>query len=456
MKIPFVTDSYRGSIPINWYPVKDDEKGVILKGRPGLSEFADIGSTVPVRAFYKDAPNNILYILAGGKAYKMTAAGVITEIGDVSTSTGPGWIVGNGPQIMFVDGVNGYTYTIATGVYAEIADVDFPGASCCTYQDGYGVILAPSTGTFYISALYDFTAWDALDYASAEGWPDNLVAALMDHRELLLFGQITIENWINTGAADFPFERREGAFIETGLGAAGSPAKLDNNVYFLTDQYQIARLVGYQVQIISTSKIANEISALTSKNDALGMGLVYDGLPFYLLSFPTGGITYCYDVSLSLRVNTHIWHKWASYPGTGRFRGNCYAHFAGYHLFGDNSNGKIYYLNPDDYQDNGEHLIAEMESQEISQEGAWVHYPSMQIEFDAGHAAQGEDPQAMLSWSDDSGFTWSNEHWVSIGKTGEYGRRAIWRRLGSGFRRRYRLRVTHNVNRNILSVNWLK
>ena len=40
------------------------------------------------------------------------------------------------------------------------------------------------------------------------------------------------------------------------------------------------------------------------------------------------------------------------------------------------------------------------------------------------------DPQVMLRWSDDGGHTWSNEHWASMGKIGEYNRRVIWRRLG--------------------------
>jgi hypothetical protein len=39
-------------------------------------------------------------------------------------------------------------------------------------------------------------------------------------------------------------------------------------------------------------------------------------------------------------------------------------------------------------------------------------------------------PQVMLRWSDDGGHTWSNEHWASMGKIGEYGKRVIWRRLG--------------------------
>jgi hypothetical protein len=52
---------------------------------------------------------------------------------------------------------------------------------------------------------------------------------------------------------------------------------------------------------------------------------------------------------------------------------------------------------------------------------------------------QGFNPQVMLRWSDDGGHTWSNEHWVSIGKIGEYYRRAIWRRLGMTLKLRDRV-----------------
>jgi hypothetical protein len=49
------------------------------------------------------------------------------------------------------------------------------------------------------------------------------------------------------------------------------------------------------------------------------------------------------------------------------------------------------------------------------------------------------DPQVMLRWSDDGGHTWSNNHWRSMGKTGEYGRRVIWRRLGMTLKLRDRV-----------------
>jgi hypothetical protein len=45
----------------------------------------------------------------------------------------------------------------------------------------------------------------------------------------------------------------------------------------------------------------------------------------------------------------------------------------------------------------------------------------------------------MLRWSDDGGHTWSNEHWMSVGKIGAYGTRAIRRRLGMTLKLRDRV-----------------
>jgi hypothetical protein len=52
---------------------------------------------------------------------------------------------------------------------------------------------------------------------------------------------------------------------------------------------------------------------------------------------------------------------------------------------------------------------------------------------------QGVNPQAMLRWSDDGGHTWSNEHWTQMGRIGQYGFRAFWRRLGMTLKLRDRV-----------------
>jgi Neuraminidase (sialidase) len=49
------------------------------------------------------------------------------------------------------------------------------------------------------------------------------------------------------------------------------------------------------------------------------------------------------------------------------------------------------------------------------------------------------DPQIMMQYSDNGGYTWSNEKWVSVGKIGEYKTKVRWSRLGSSRNRVFKI-----------------
>jgi hypothetical protein len=71
---------------------------------------------------------------------------------------------------------------------------------------------------------------------------------------------------------------------------------------------------------------------------------------------------------------------------------------------------------------------------------------------------QGADPQVMLRFSDDGGHTWSNEHWASMGKIGQYYRRVFWRRLGMTLKLRdrvYEISGTDPVKIDIMGAELL-
>lgn len=57
----------------------------------------------------------------------------------------------------------------------------------------------------------------------------------------------------------------------------------------------------------------------------------------------------------------------------------------------------------------------------------------------------GVDPKVMLQWSNDGGFTWSNEYWKSAGKIGEYNARVTFTRMGMSRDRVFRVTVTDPV-----------
>jgi hypothetical protein len=62
------------------------------------------------------------------------------------------------------------------------------------------------------------------------------------------------------------------------------------------------------------------------------------------------------------------------------------------------------------------------------------------------------DPQVMLRWSDDGGHTWSNEHWRSMGLTGQWGRRIIWRRLGMTLKLRDRVYEVSGTDQTKIAI----
>jgi len=285
--------------------------------------------------------------------------------------------------------------------------------------------------------LLDGTAIDPLEFASAEGSPDNLVAILIDHREAWLFGSDSVEVWYDSGAVDFPLTRIQGAFNEIGCAAPYSVAKLDNGIFWLGSDARgqgiVYRANGYTGQRVSTHAVEYAIGQYGDISDAIAYTYQQEGHAFYVLSFPTAGKTWAYDVA------TQSWHERASLDGGEftRHRSNCQCNFNGTTIVGDYLNGNIYAMELSAYSDGTipQRWLRSWRALEPQQNNLKrsAHH-TLQLDCESGvginETTQGNTPQAMLRWSDDGGHTWSSEHWASMGKIGEYGARVIWRRLG--------------------------
>lgn len=61
-------------------------------------------------------------------------------------------------------------------------------------------------------------------------------------------------------------------------------------------------------------------------------------------------------------------------------------------------------------------------------------------------------PQAALSWSSDGGHQWSNEYWASVGQTGQYKTRLVWRRLGYARDRIFRVAISDPVKKVMIGA----
>jgi hypothetical protein len=363
------------------------------------------------------------------------------------------------------------TYTVSasqtvssTTIYAlnwtvlPSTDGAFEGGGTVDITDNYFVYNKPNSQLWAASDLLS-PITDPLSFASKDGSPDDLVSIIVDRREVYLLGEMSSEVWIDSGAVPFPFTRIPGTSTQQGIAAQWSMSRMGNSFAYVSKnnrgEAMVVRMNGYFPERISTHAVE---TTLVNQNvsDAVAWTYQLEGHEVYVVSFPSigdNGLTWAYDNT------TGLWHKWLYRNNQNQFerhRGNCCAFFNQQVLVGDYENGKIYQLGRSYYTDDGQpirrirrapHLVSDLQRQ---------YFHELQIQFQPGvglSTGQGEDPQAMLRWSNDGGSTWSNEYWTSIGKQGKYQNRAIWRRLGWSRDKIFEVSISDPVKAVIVSAN---
>jgi len=454
MKTPILGSSYvarsinaADARMVNLFPEIVPEAGkepAFLNRAPGLNLLNTIGNG-PIRGLWAFSSNDGTgFVVSGNQLFKIDNAYAPTLIGTIA-GTGPVSMADNGTQLFIACNGPSFIYNANTNAFGAITDPDFPGAVTVAYLDGYFVFNEPNSQRLWVTALLDGTSIDPLEFASTEGSPDGLVAVIANFREVWAFGTNSIEVWSDTGALDFPLERIPGAFNELGCAAPYSIAKMDNGLFWLgrdrRGQGMVYRANGYAGQRISTHAVEWQIQQYADITDAIAYTYQQDGHSFYVLIFPTANTTWVYDAA------TQAWHERAGFANGAftRHRSNCQMSFNNKVVVGDFENGNIYAFDLEDYSDNGQiqKWLRSWRALPTGQNNLKrTAQHSLQLDCESGtglNLGQGSDPQVMLRWSDDGGHTWSNEHWVSIGKIGEYYRRAIWRRLGMTLKLRDRV-----------------
>lgn len=448
---------------VNLYPEVIPEGGLepaYLQRCPGLTLLATLGLG-PVRGLW--TYGNYGYAVSGNTLYKIDTNWNATAKGTV-TGTGPVSMSDNGTQLFIAANGPSYIYNANTDVFAQITDPDFPGAVTVGYLDGYFVFNEPNSQKVWVTQLLDGLSVDPLDFASAEGAPDGLVSLIVDHREAWLFGTNSVEVWYDAGLQDFPLQRIQGAFNEIGCIAPYSVAKLDNGIFWLGADARgrgiVYRANGYTGVRVSTHAVEWHIQDYADMSDAVAYTYQQDGHAFYVLNFPSANTTWVYDVA------TNAWHERAGFSAGDftRHRSNCQMSFNNEIVVGDFENGNIYAFDLNVYADNGNiqkwlRTWRALPTGQNNFKRTAQHTLQLNCETGVGlNDGQGSDPQVMLRWSDDGGHTWSNEHWASMGKIGQYYRRVFWRRLGMTTKLRdrvYELSMTDPVKIAIMGAEVL-
>lgn len=380
-----------------------------------------------------------LYIVHYNELWKIdTTFSVRTVVGNLTTFYDNVSMSENGVQLMIVDGPAGYIWDGTT--FQRITDPDFTGADFVQFKDGYFIFNIPDTGKVAISAAYDGLNYDALDYKTAEGAPDELRAIVADQEWLWNFGRYTTELWYNAGAT-FPFQRAQNGVLQWGIVAPWSAVSADNSVVWLGNNKDgeavVLRASGPgSPKIISNKGMAHEFGKMSKLDDAEGFAYLLQGDIFYQLSFPTAERTFVYQFSVN------EWFERSRFAG-GRHRARNHVYFeqARTHVIGDYANGNLYALEPDTYTDNGERILKEIDSRILSKDNKRLFHNHLILDCETGVGNTDDlDPKVEMLYSDDNGRINSAFIERSLGPKGHYADPPRWNRLGSAVNRVYKFR----------------
>lgn len=451
VKLPFGGPYHEGRssfvsdmLASNMYPRmehKSARSDIVMYPAPGLASFGT-GGTGGCRGNGVTF-NRKGYMVNGSALLEIDQNDTITSVGTLNTTSGPVSMAAGFSYLMVTDGTNGYTWDGTT--FATITDTDFPVSDYCAWSGQYFVVNQQNTGNFYISGLDDPTSWAALDFANAEKRADYLLRPIEFNGDLLLIGETTAELYQNTGNQTFPWEPYPKAMFEVGTIAPNSVATEGPTMFMLAQSREgghfVIRASSETPTVVSDRDIEWQISQLSSISDARGFAYKIHGHTFYQLNFLSAEKTFVFDDTMQ------AWHERTHYTRTHSPIGG-HLFYNNKHIAGDYSNNDFYTIEPEVYQDNGTLIERVCRSAPIFDNQQILSHARLELLFETGvglATGQGSNPVVMVRWSDDGGNTWSNEHWVTMGKIGEYSWRVRLNKLGAAVSRIYEWKVTDPV-----------
>jgi hypothetical protein len=405
-------------------------------GCPGLTFWHGIGSGPSIRAMR--VVEGLLYVISGNTAVRIEANGSGTNLGNIGTTTGQAYIVANQTQIGFFDSTGLWVWTPGGSSWANVT-LPFSGAvGMPAYQDTLCLLTQPGTQTIWQCDSGDLTSWQSLNFTEEDGNNDNVVGLVAIHDQVIVFKVNSLCFYVNAGLNGFVYQRLAGIFPAIGAVTASAIVTVSDRVLFLGQTQdggpRVYRIDGYQPVEVSTYAIDYQMTNFTVL-DAFAFGYTQEGHSFYVLTFPTGNVTYVNDLKESDLMRFPVWHQRAGFNNglLTAYTVSCAAQSGGVIYMGDNNSSNIYTADLNSFLDNGQPRKW-LRSWRAQAEAAYATEKCNYLNIQCQTGVQvpvGTNPQVVLRQSFDDGNNWSAEQYAAIGMQGETMTNLNFPRLGS-------------------------
>jgi hypothetical protein len=383
--------------------------------RPGMVSAASLGGN-PIRGGFQQPG------VFGGSTFEVcgpTAYRDGVSVGSIAGADMVRWAA-SGDQVVAVGG--GVAHLFEGTAFATISDPDLPPVSDVGRLSSRFIYTVAGSDRFYWSEVDDAGNIDGLSFATAEGLADANVGLQVLNEDIYFFGANTVELW-DPVEAETPFAARQGNRYARGCAARDSIVQTDNAVVWVGDDRIVYR-ADQVPQRISTHGIETRLRKCAFISMVTAFCVSIEGHAFYVLNIPGQG-SFAYDES------NQEWGEWAS-QGRATFRGQSAWTVAGTAYIGDADAGTVWAMTPGVFLD-GTDPITFLASAFFPKTSGNMRCNNVVLQGARGvglATGQGSDPIVEMRYSDDQGKTWSRWRPASLGKMGDYTRRAVWTQLG--------------------------
>jgi hypothetical protein len=403
---------------------RDGKAGHAVYGAPGLTRW-DQGSYIGAcRGLIELDANNLVAIL-GNQVVKFDTGGSPTLIGTI-TGTGPVIVALDReiPKSIAAVTSEGLYYLITGGdTVTRQTLADLPAPQSVAYLAGH-YLFSIEDARVFCSAIDDGTSVNAAAFDTANLNPDNNVRAYAYNGYLYVFGKKSCEIWVpDTALAEYPFPfSNTRQTITMGLMAAHTIAEMDDGLVWVDHEGAVRYGVPGGAQRISTHTVERAVAALTPSEQASMIGSVanFHGHKAYILR----STKWCWWWDLRAPGGPQ-WVERKTF-GSDTWQATHGVSFNGKTIFGNDADGKLYWLNPEDPTDDGLTLEMELWCGVSHAFPAHMIVDALKVDVIGGVGLQtGADddvnPVLMIDYSDNGGKTFEGERFESLGSTGSYG-----------------------------------
>lgn len=330
--------------------------------------------------------------------------------------------------------LSGGTLFISDGsTIAAEADADFPATITSIATMAQRVLLTSTEGKFWYTDVLNAGSIGALQFYTAEAFPDNLIAVRVFAETALLFGSKSVEMWYSDpGNAADPFSRSS-SVIPVGCLCRDGIAITDKGPVWVAPDRTVRAMAGADAPVISPPWVSRMLAGVDPA-DIMASTYEKDGHTFYNLNTP--------DFCATCDLFDGSWTR--RYSGTsGSWSWAQIISVNGVEYAAKRTGSAFMELSRDyptdeqaDADTMGTDIVREWTAH-IPHESGRPALGTIVLECSKGigrASGDGSDPVIQMRISNDNGNTYTAFREAPMGAQGAYGQRAVFHRNGRGVR----------------------